>query len=62
MKNFLIGLLLGWSAAYWYYARSDYVREIAWELWDRASASPSAPPKKDAALYNNGASPYPSRP
>ena len=61
MKNFLIGLLLGWTAAYWYYARSDDVREVVADVWTRASASP-APPAKQPTLYNPGPSPYPSRP
>ncbi len=40
MKNFVIGLLIGWAAAYWYYTQSDYLRAVAADMWARASASP----------------------
>jgi len=62
VKNFVFGLLVGWAAAYWYYAQADHVRDIAWELWSQVSAAPSAQPAKEPALYNPGPSPYPSRP
>ena len=42
MKNFVIGLVIGWTAAFWYYTQGDYVRAVAANLWARASA-PGAP-------------------
>ena len=42
MKNFLVGLLLGWVAAYWYYTQSEYVRDVTSDVWTRASAPPPA--------------------
>jgi len=62
VKNFVLGLLLGWAAAYWYYTQSDYVRDVASTFWTHASAPPPAEKPKQPVLYNPGASPYPSRP
>ena len=42
MKNFVIGLVIGWTAAYWYYTQGDYVRAVAANLWARASAPGTA--------------------
>ena len=42
MKNFVLGLLIGWVAAYWYYTQADYVRDVASIFWTRASAPPPA--------------------
>ena len=40
MRNFLVGLLLGWAASYWYYTQGDYVRAVVGDVWARASAPP----------------------
>ena len=46
MKNFLLGLALGWAAAFWYYTQGDYVRAVAADVWARASAPPPGMPAK----------------
>jgi hypothetical protein len=43
VKNFLIGLLLGWAAAFWYYTQGDYLRGIGSRAWDVVSAPPPLP-------------------
>jgi hypothetical protein len=42
VKNFVLGLLIGWVAAYWYYTQRDYVRDVASVFWTRASSAPPA--------------------
>ena len=44
MKNFLIGLALGWAAAYWYYTQGEYLHAVAVGMWARASAPPPGSP------------------
>jgi hypothetical protein len=48
MKNFLVGVLLGSTATYWYLTTGSQVREMVHELWGRASSAPVAPPPRRA--------------
>jgi hypothetical protein len=45
VKNFLMGLVIGWAAAFWYYTQGDYVREVAAHTWSVLSAPPPLPRK-----------------
>ncbi len=42
MRNFLMGLLLGWLATYCYLTQGDFVRQTVADVWDRVSAPPLA--------------------
>ena len=44
MKNLVIGLLIGWAAAYWYYTQGEYVHNVAVNMWAHASAPPPGSP------------------
>jgi hypothetical protein len=41
VKNFLVGLLLGVLATYWYLVEADYARSLVSEWWERASSPPA---------------------
>ena len=42
MRNFLVGLLLGWLFTAWYYTQGDTARLLAADLWARVSAPTAA--------------------
>ncbi len=42
MRNFLMGLLLGTLATYWYLTSANQLRAMIQDLWDRASSPPAA--------------------
>jgi hypothetical protein len=44
MKNLVIGLLIGWAAAYWYYTQGEYLHAVATNMWAHASAPPPGSP------------------
>ena len=43
MRNFVLGLVLGVLATYWYLTQGDSLRLAVEELWERASSPPVAP-------------------
>jgi hypothetical protein len=45
MRGFIVGVIVGWATATWYYAQTDVLRTLAVNLWSEASA-PSAPPPR----------------
>lgn len=42
MRNFLLGLVLGVLATYWYLTQADSLRTRLADLWDWASSPPAA--------------------
>ena len=41
MRNFMVGLMLGWLASYFYFTQTDYARAVINDLWTRVSAAPA---------------------
>ena len=50
VRNFLVGLMLGVLATYWYLTQMPYTRALVEDWWDRASQAPAphAGPKAPA--------------
>ena len=44
MRNFVLGLLLGWLATYAYLTQGEALQTAIGDLWDRASAPPASAP------------------
>jgi hypothetical protein len=44
MRNFVLGLLLGWLATYAYLTQGEALQAAIGDLWDRASAPPATTP------------------
>lgn len=48
MRNFVLGLLLGCLATYWYLTQGDSLRATIGDLWEQASAPPESTPAAPA--------------
>jgi hypothetical protein len=49
MMRFLMGVVVGWAAANWYYTNGESVTALFDQMWENASAPPTRMERQDAA-------------